>query len=823
MEGMVAAAFVREFIAQSAFHSPHGPRLVDQVATVLSRLAPLGWGSLFEQHGLDLTAVDLAKELTKPLTGVDRSAPGFEDFAAEGYRAIEPGNPALSLLYHALASPRVTYFRQRDHLHRLTGFPTLADLETVENFVYGINPPSVEDLRARASGAHLAIVVFAFEYRAAVGTIHRRHADMVYSRTGVARVGTEAAKYLDDARGFLPFFEAEGRKTRVLPCRYGAYVAALVAGEKKSHGPLRFIESGGTSNATSGQTRSDAGPWAPPHALDADEPGDGQRRFWVPIHKLFSGNECIQGRSIQVRLAAAHRNEKIRRAHLRFLSNGHNGGWAEPDISNPPFVFQDQIAELSSDVGWLLSPVVHQRYTEPAVYGGRPLTYTVPKSPDGDGPWRAYSSSLNLLPLPSGARAAPEYVHARHVIKSDGSEIDLNDDPHLIETLRAGNYQARHYVDHTGDGWIDAECSDLALDLPRRIPAYSIVACPDFFPLVDQTSLMQWTDQSVLPSLLRTVWDAPGSGLPQSLSDQRYAANLQLTGANFDPSDDTMTAIVGSLGSGTGALTKLLPVDRPRASMLPDSAAGVFAPGWDVSYDRTSESDPEDTGKSLAPGVTFLTNYGLGSPFMEDSKLCAALSAFWPAAAPDITRTFAPSRSYATATPLTDEIIGLGRKDPWDGVRGPKLRKREGKVEYPALAYADYVQTALKSGFDISEIGKTTAEEYVARTLTMALVYRALGVEASADKLKWSVLSFRPADTNDADFEDAQAATGRILSTRHSYRYEVFDHADRGTPDPKDFKKVLVNFGAIVLLFADPTLVLMRDNDGTWTASEVRR
>jgi len=800
--------------------------LLSGVEAAVKRLGPLGWTALLKHHGVDLTAKDLASELSKPLTRIDRSFPGFEDFAREGVRGIEPGAPAASLLFHAFASPRVTVFRERGRAKPLKGFPTLAEIEAVENYVYGVRPPSMQDLRAKAHSARLAVVVFATEYRAAVGTVHRRHADMVFARTGVTRIGTEPARYDGASRGFLPFVETADKAIRILPCRYAAYVACLVPGKKNGHGPLRHIDADAQQADTSGRNSTRAGLPAGPKALQIDEPGDDNRLFWVPLHKLFSGDECIRDRTIDVRLSATHVNEKLRRAHLKFLSSGHNAGWSQPDLSEAPFIFHDDIAAFSKnpdDGGWLLQPAVHRRLTEPAIYKGEPLYYLVPKSPDSDGPWRAYQSTLNLLPQPSGARSAPEYLHARHAISADGKERDLNDEPEIIKLVGAGGYRARHYVDFTGDGWIDVECPEVALDLPRRIPAYSIVASPDFFPLVDQTSLMQWIDQSVLPTLMQSLWDAPGSGLPQALSDQRFAANLQLKGANFDPEDDTMTAIVGLLGSGSGALCELHTVTNPRVSMLPDGAAGVFAPGWDVSYDRTSETDPEDTGKKLVPGVTFLTNYGLGSPFMEDSKLCAALSSFWPAAAPDITRTFAPSRNYATATPLTDEIIGLGSKPPWDGVRGPSLRQKEGKVEYASLAYADYVETALKGGFDISEIAKTSVEEYVARTLTMGLVYRALGVETHQDKLKWSVLSFRRADASDPELGAAQKATGRRLSTDFTYRYLVFDHADRGAPDPADFKKVLVNFGALTLLFADPTIVLTKGSDGEWSVNEVRR
>ncbi|MEQ1808664.1 MAG: hypothetical protein ABL889_01970 [Terricaulis sp.] len=816
----------KSFSASAAQLTAPGNRLLDAVASTCARLAPHGWTELFGQHGLDITCADLGSELARRLDAIDRSAPGFEDFSAEGERGVEPGRPAHSLLYHALASPQVISFLRAGRETPLTTFPTLSELEAVENYVYGCQPPSIEDLRARAQGAHLAIVVFATEYRPAIGTVHRRHADMCFARSGVSRVGTAAAKYEPDARGFLPLVDGDGSKVRVLPCRYAAYVAALLPGGKDTHGPLRFIEDGAAAAGVSRSAKYEAGRRDPPSAL-AKRAGDVARTFWIPLHKLFDGDECIRDRTLCLRLSANHINEKLRRAHLRFLAHGHFAGWAEPAISEPPFVMRENIAEFSknaADGGWLLVPTVHKRLTEPAEYRGKPLTYVVPASKGREEVWRAYSSSFNFLPAPSGARAAPEYLHARHVIDKNGDEHDLNDVANLRDKVAEGGYRARHYVDFTGDGWIDVECSQLALDLPRRLPAYSIVASPDFFPLVDQTALMRWTDQSVLPSLLSVLWDAPGSGLPESLSDQRYAANLELPGANFDASDDTVTAIVGQIGSGAGGQTRLCAAKTSRASMLTDSAAGVFAPGWDVSYDRTSEKDADDTGADIAPGVTFLTNYGLGSPFMEDSKLCAALSSFWPAAAPDITRTFAPGRSYATSTPLTDEIIGLDGGTPWDGVRGPQLREASKQVVYTHLAYGDYVRTALDAGFDISAIARTTAQEYVARTLTMALVYRAIEVEAHADKLKWLVLSFAAAKPEDSEFLAAQKATGRALSAEHSYRFVMLEHAGRSTPDPDDFRKILVDYGKLVTLYADPTLVLIRDANGKWSAAnEIRR
>ena len=134
--------------------------LLDDVRAVCGRLAAHGWADLLAAHGLDIEAPDLGRELARPLTGVDRDLPGFEDFAAEGLRGIEPGIPARSLLFHALASPNVTSGRDG---REFGAYPTPAELAAVENYVFGVRPPSPPDLLSRAGEAPLAVVVFALE------------------------------------------------------------------------------------------------------------------------------------------------------------------------------------------------------------------------------------------------------------------------------------------------------------------------------------------------------------------------------------------------------------------------------------------------------------------------------------------------------------------------------------------------------------------------------------------------------------------------------------------------------------------------------------
>jgi hypothetical protein len=777
------------------------PTLLEQVRRVCARLGPHGWGDLLKHHGLNIKAADLHAELTRELTTVDRRLDGFQDFAAEGRRGIEPGKPAHSLLFHALASPQVLTGADG---RPLRSFPTPAEIEAVENYVYGVNPPSVQDLRARAGDAPLAVVVFAYEYRPAINTVHQRHADICFSRVGVSRVGTREAEYLPEARGYLPFAEGDAHGIRVLPCRYAAYISAQYPGEKESFGPMRFREASEGPRELDGTIRM------------VKVAGDDTRRFWVPLHKLFSGDECLRGVGLDVRLKAHHVNEKLRRVHLTLASQGRDTGCLDLDLTKPPFVNTERLADFSADPDdgtGLLVPFVHEALVREAEdEQGKPVTFKVPVS------GKTFSSSINISPRRSGARSAPEYVHARHKVKDDGTIEDLNDQPEVESLVQRGGYRAKHYVDFTADGWIEADCQGLALEIPRSFAAYSLVAPPDFFPAVKQQYLMHWWKQSAPPELEGNIWPS-NPGPPEALCDVRSCANFTLVDARFDEADDTYSAIVSFKGSGRAQMTRIDLPKNLRAVSLPDGAAGVFAPGWDCSIDRSEEVDPTDNGVLVLPGVTHMAGYGLGSPFPEDAKLCAALSAYWPAAAPDVTRTFEPGK-YATATPLPDDIIGQDGSPPWDGIPGPRVSSEfEQEVEYSAIDYGDYVESALGNKFSITRIGWTSAEQYAARTLVMARVYDSLGAKTTPEKTEWALYSFKAADPADTDFQQAERETKRKLSRPHAYRFVIF-RPKGSRVHPKNFKKVLVRYDEMVLIFADPKRVLRRKADGTWEAQD---
>ncbi|ARV57803.1 hypothetical protein BZZ01_03395 [Nostocales cyanobacterium HT-58-2] len=739
--------------------------LIEEVKRVCDRLAPFGWRDLLLAHGLDITATNLKQELTKELPNINRNVPGFEDFAGEGKRAIESGNPARSLLFHAFASPNVVLNAQNTNSD---AYPTLAELEIIENFVYGVQPPSLQDLQVRAQGQLLAIVVFASEYRPAPETVHRKHADVCFSRTGVARVGTAQPLYDAQLRGFLPFVKGDVHAFRVLPAKYSAYIAVQRRGDANSFGPLRF------------------------------QAGDNTKQFWVPLHKLFNGRECIRGLNLQVTLNSRHVNEKLRRIHVALRKMGWNTGWSEPDISQPPFIFTEGIAQFTTkpDFGnGLLVPVVHSSLVEAGTYKGKVLTFRVPQNNTEEEGERLSSS----LRIPSNA---PEYVHVRHKVLANGQIENLNAQKDVEGAVQKGGYDAVHYIDFTGDGWIEAVCPELAVALPRRLPAYSLVTAPDFFPNTDQRELLEWTEQSVPQRLRENLWRIP----PETLSDDRVAPNLQLKGAPFRPEDKTVTAIVSLPLKGA---VRQMPLDGSptmRHAYLPDAAAGVFAPGWDVG---TVVSDN---------GEEHMAAFRLGSPFPEDSKLCAALSTFWPAVAPDAARTFQPNPAWPTVSPLTDEEIGQTGNLAWDGVPGPQRVTQNGKnfIEYTEFAHADYTENSLQKKFSLSLTGQVDVREYEARVLAMAKVYEVLGITPD-QRGDWSVFSFHRVQATDSELQQAQTQTGTTL-VGNIFRFEIYRHGNSFS-NPNDFRKQLVEIQETVTLFVSPINILLNRNNGTWKSA----
>jgi hypothetical protein len=771
--------------------------LAEDLKKICKRLAPHGWHDLLLKHGLDITVDNLEDELLRELPAIKRNVDGFSDFAAEGKRGIEPGNPARSLLFHAFASPNVI---KKANGRDLDAFPTLAEIETIENYVYGIRAPTIQQLLAQSEGKPIAIVVFATEYRPAPETVHKMHADVCFSRIGVCRVGNAEPLYNDARRGFLPFDENNEFGFRVLPAKYSAYVAIqMVGGDGSIFGPMRFI-----------LHEDQMHPFKP----------DTTRKFWVPLHKLFDGDDCIKGLDLKVSLSAHHVNEKIKRIHMQLQGIPGYPKVDDVTLNKPPYKFTTGIAQFSTNPDFgngLLVPTVHPNLIEVAEFQGKPLPFKVPKQ-DGNIISAEFPSTLSIKAIKGLYRHAPEYVHVRQRLGNDGRIEDLNDDENMLKTITDGEYSAVHFIDFTGDGWIDVACDQLNTNFNLRMPAYSLVTAPDFFPNVDQGELMEWAHTSGISELVDPVW----SDKLGPLSDERIAPNLELNGPSniVFPfrNDDSVTAIV-SLPIKGRILSPFHPQTEQtmRHAYLPDAASGLFAPGWDVSVD-------------FSRGVAHLAAYGLGSPFPEDSKLCAALSSYWPAVAPDASRSFWRVL-YPTVSPLTDEETGQSGDRPWDGATGPKIINTQGRpqIEYLNFDYVDYVKNMLQNKFTLKDTGHVDIGKYKSRILALATAYNVirqpLHIPPITKKYQWPVISFKEIPATDPELKQAQTQadpTGQRILKEIIYRIEICNIGNAHSDPSGDFKKAIVDIKKRITVFvgSDSHLaggtVLFRNEDGDW-------
>jgi len=753
--------------------------LIEQVAALWHRLGPKGWSAVLAAHGLKIPAKvapeKLARLLEKPLK-VDRAVAGFEEFPADEARGVDPGRPSRSLLYYAMANPRVRGTS-------IAAYATPAELETLENHIFASRQCSLDDLRAEAATLTglprpmLAVVVFATEFRPASQTPHRRHADLCFSRTGVGRTGIAEPGYDPVERGFVYRHADDPADTiRSAPVRYSAWVAVAQRGSRDLCLPMGH-------NAMSDYAKEYAPPFLPPNRYATMFPpqlgDDDQRSFWVPLHKLFSGDECLraggQPLRLTVRLAACHVNDKLKK-----LFQWLQAPILAEEMNRPPFVETANLAEFSPVPEYgegLLVPVPHAHLVAPAVTGDRFLTISVPPAADV-----RFMGALKTpqVPGPRGQyRTVPGYAHIRHEVRG-GTVVNLNDafpNPmELVQYITAGNYRAVAYRDYTADGWVEAVVSELAAELQERRAAYSIVTPPDFFPQIDQRRLME------LKSEVDRAWPTP----PLALSDIRVPVNVGLAGSAFDPADTTATTIV-SMVEREEKKDSPAPAafESPRHTPLPDDAAGIFHPGWDV-------------GLTYNGVYEHLTNDTLGSPFPEDVKLCAAISSYWPGVVPDAARVFPPIMPndqgrlivkpiLPTVIPMTDREIGMtAGSQAWDGSPPPKLIEDPQKsvVEYSSPIHADYISQSLVNGFSLVETAKLDFRGYRARVLAMQGVYKALGVkpgpppddDRTADpRALWLVYNFR--DAEPADF----AAAKKQPTGEPTYFVAIYEH---DTVDP---------------------------------------
>jgi hypothetical protein len=681
--------------------------LADGVAGIFARPDMQGWKLLLAQHGLDLSARDLAAELARPLPSIDRTIPGFEDFCPDATRGIEAGVPSRSLLYHALASPLVHPPNQGGAVNP-RAYPTLEDLDTVENYIYSLTKAS-----SRTLPRGTVIAVFAYQYRTGVRSAHGMFADMCFSRTGVSRVGTVPENF-DPIRRCFWVDSHGGTGTAVMPARFAAFLAAPV-------------------------------PTGVTGVVQDKLPDDKGRTFLFPFHKLFAGPECLTDvQNLSVSFSEFHRNEKPARVH----THGHIAPIPGFDLTRPPFV-RDSVnapgelvtlrrAGASALIVPTEGPLVRTATQRNSQTGRDEITrFVVP--PGTEQTNQRFWTSLQIELGRVVGRMAPEYVNIRHRVITDakGTQIieDLNampkngaSDP-MIDLVNAGGYDAAHFVDGTCDGYVLASVTGLSQ--PSK-PAYSLVTAPDFFPLVDQITISRWASRNFV-----NLQDQFGQGSPEALSTGRLPANPTLTLAGapqaraaFDRGDHTMTAVLGvvKIGANTQQAAPNMGIRDGSTTFLPDAASDIFEPGWDISSARDSHGE-------------FYASFGLGSPFTEDAKLCAALNSFWPAAAPDTTRTFGlHGRPYCTAIPMLDHELGYHPHHPlvlaslvassrgWDGEFGPFFEQANGFVNYADRQRSDYVSNALAGLVQVSLFSRVSSDELIGRMEALRACIRKLPV-----------------------------------------------------------------------------------------------
>jgi hypothetical protein len=697
--------------------------LLNDVKEILNRLGSLGWRDLLFQHGLDIAAPDLEAELTRSLPAIQRNLSGFASFTMSGIRGVEPGAPARSLLYHAFASADVHPTLDGNPSPDPNVYPTLTELDTLENYIYSLAR------RTLSAFTNPVIVVVAYQYRPTARTSHLRHADLAFSRVGVARVGTESYRYDASSRSFTPIPSKGDRGFAVLPARYGAFIAEYRA-PSAADSILRSV------------------------ALD------NNFVFTFPVHKLFPGQECLWeegGSPIDIGLfqfVEYHISEKLKRMHTRASDNP---GFVPPlsifDLDAPPFTRNslntpDLVKLEPQGASFLVvpqaTPNLVQTATQRVGTQDEMARFNVPAQNAQNRFW----TSL-LLPAPNG-RAAPEYANIRHeVVSENGQQIlrDLNtlSNAQFQSLVATGNYEAAHLIDDTCDGSVSVKLSGLSLPV---LHAYSLVTAIDFFPNVDQIDIERWVERiSQSPIGLSSAETQFAQGGPKPLSDGRFTARGQLAASQRIPNPTlpdptqaspssgkafvrseaanlTATAIVGGAATGT-AFNRRAPFAFT-ISWLPDAAADVFAPGWDISEHR------DRSGR-------FYAAYGLGSPFPEDSKLCAALNSFWPAAAPDTSRTFAVFAA-PTGFPLMDSELGYHPQHPrvvagevtsrngCDGEFGPFFESMQGRtfVNFADRDRSDYVSNALKGLFGFNGLERVTSAEMIARMEVLRFCIRNL-------------------------------------------------------------------------------------------------
>ncbi|MBV4360492.1 hypothetical protein [Pinibacter aurantiacus] len=654
----------------------------------------------------------LTGEISREKITVLRATRGFEDFA--GNRLITPGFPAFSLIYHALASSRVKPTRLKDYcgLEQLdileAAIYALSNWEKLKSY-YGINP-----------GEKLVLAVFAYEYRPSFKTPHHKYADLVFSRTGVGRIGDEPYHFDRINRCFVnkPSDISKIKHAAVIPARFGVFIARKVKNIDVSLMTTGIYKQGDLHN-------------------DSE---DKNRYFLQPIRKISMEDSLIGGNRITY--SETHRSEKLHSLFTRQKLEALSGIIPEIKTSEDLVIPASQTGIGSS----FLAVSKPQQLIRTASAKGNIIYFKVPKDRGEDRFYNSFNTQEveDIELLSQGARSPNEYDHPRNqalfvnvthelpdtLKRTEYRQIQREMNSEFEKAIADGDYYSPAFEDSICDGCVMASIPSLEkailpdVETIEILPAFSVITAPDFFPLVDNFDLI---DYDIAPGNARTSNFYEG-GIA-SLAIARLSPNPKSIPASGDPTIDTYTSVMSALPSKDSYICpphlSNLPDDKTYYSsgFLPDASSSVFAPGWDITY--AGENDR-----------LFLSTEGLGSPFIEDMKLCSAMNGMWPAASPDASRTYQGSlqKQYRnpTAIPLLDEELGFhGRSQEsplsatfgWDGEQGPFIEKikQKWKVNFTDLARADCVQNALDDRLDFSKLREITSAELIQRMACLKL------------------------------------------------------------------------------------------------------
>jgi hypothetical protein len=251
---------------------------------------------------------------------------------------------------------------------------------------------------------------------------------------------------------------------------------------------------------------------------------------------------------------------------------------------------------------------------------------------------------------------------------------------------------------------------------------------------------------------------------------------------------------------------------------MTDAASNEFDPGWDVSL----ASDDEGS---------YLASYGLGSPFPEDAKLCAALNSFWPAVAPDASRTFAFQDS-PTAIPLLDVELGHHSRHPdviagkvsssrgWDGEYGPFLETVKGQryVNAASLDWSDYVSNALGGLITVRKTSHVDSAELIRR---MDALRRSIALlPPPHDHVSNTKLWLVKAEDVAAWERNPDRVDSRLDGAGFVFTFVSFDDAWKPT---EDVTRVRFRVKSVFECQLSDTKLVFRKDAGHWMLSELPR